>query len=497
MFTQKKIRSAAIQLLLFLLIFIFFERIFPVYPYDGDDWLYIGSMRVPIPSLHAYNPSKVFPETFEPLTGMISAYVVYPITHKYVESISVIQTLIIASFITCLMFMFYKLLRSKFNLSNVLSLAFEVIFFLSFFALFKLYKMNSGPQYFGFWAKDLNCYWNYIIPGLLNGILLMYLENNSNLSYDILKDKKKGGMMFLYLYLIIFSNIMLNIILASYAFIKIISNLLKIRHRFNVVHFLQITWLYILIDFLWIITVIMDSHGQRANAVSNHTSVGNVLNRYLIFINSKINKAILILSLVFIISCIFILIFSRGKYNQSLNTIFQFLVNCACSLVITFCYLILIFSRAGASYVERPDATWAILFFFLICVVLSLLIIVIKFPFLKYFVPLAILLVGLYCSDQSLAYVRTFSTNGSQELKVDNYIISQVVKADKNGKHSITVKVPRYNRKGNWPHPYKKYAIANTLYNHRIVNSKIKIKVKPDSRVNKHFKVKRSLKNLK
>lgn len=73
---------------LFVFLLIFFIRICPIIPYDKDDWIYIGQMRVPFPLWRNWNPSKVLPEVLMPMCGYIGAYMVYPLTGDYFSSLT-------------------------------------------------------------------------------------------------------------------------------------------------------------------------------------------------------------------------------------------------------------------------------------------------------------------------------------------------------------------------------------------------------------------------
>ena len=63
----------------------------PLLPFDGDDWRYIGAIRLPFPIWGGWNPTRVLPELLMPLGGYISAFIVYPLTHNYIFSLSLVK----------------------------------------------------------------------------------------------------------------------------------------------------------------------------------------------------------------------------------------------------------------------------------------------------------------------------------------------------------------------------------------------------------------------
>ena len=63
--------------LLFLLFFVFFSQCHPLVPFDSDDWINMGIARRAYPTLAYWNPTKVFPECFEPLVCSIYYYATY------------------------------------------------------------------------------------------------------------------------------------------------------------------------------------------------------------------------------------------------------------------------------------------------------------------------------------------------------------------------------------------------------------------------------------
>lgn len=172
-----KYKSLIVNFSLLVFVVVFFTSVSPIFPCDGDDWYFTGAMRLPWPMWGVFNPSKVLPEILEPFGGYVAAFIVYPLTGDYFASIAFTQTIVISVFITLLFWMSFKYFNEKFSLSVSSALCIELIFFSFFFLIFKQKNQNS---YYGFWSSDINCYFNYIIPGVLNAVVMLFIAKSHN-----------------------------------------------------------------------------------------------------------------------------------------------------------------------------------------------------------------------------------------------------------------------------------------------------------------------------
>ncbi|MBC6910552.1 hypothetical protein DT304_04555, partial [Lactobacillus reuteri] len=74
-----KKRIFLINFVIFIFIYVYLTQISPIVPFDGDDWRYIGALRIPLPMWGVWNPTRVLPETLMSVGGYIAAFIVYPI----------------------------------------------------------------------------------------------------------------------------------------------------------------------------------------------------------------------------------------------------------------------------------------------------------------------------------------------------------------------------------------------------------------------------------
>lgn len=491
------------QILFFCVLLIFLTKIFPLVPFDSDDWNYIGSMRLPIPEWGIWNPTRVLPETLMPLAGYISAYIIYPLTGHYISSITFVSAAICSAFVLLMLFMFFKLLRKRFSTKFLVAMASESFLFLS---LFLLFKNTNRPSYDLLWAVDLSCIFFYIIPGLLNVSLLLYFESEGNVSLKYNKySASKKGIIILAIYFAMFSCTQLDIILATYSFMCIcivLKNLLK-KHSLTFSNLIKATWLYLIILFLWIIAVVFDMNGGRASNVSglaHESHTAKIVDTFRHFVNlfKMQSKIFLAIYVVLILVTIIVLIQEKKKKYFKSQHFSAFLVNCFASLFFSWLYLMIAYIKAGAQYAGRPDATWPVWIFFLLIASSSFAFLLSKSEFIRSFTPLLLVLSFLFAFNFNyLPIVRNNNAGHSAATMqaVDNSIVSQVVSADKNGKAAVTVKVPLdsndinpKNLASNWPHSYAMgHWLQNALYSHGIIRKRIQIRIKPDSTMNHRY----------
>lgn len=485
------------QVIIFVLMLIFLLRVSPMIPFDGDDWYFIGAMRLPIPLWGAWNPTRVLPEILDPLCGYIAAFCIYPFSHNYVWSLTFVSALVFDIFIVILMLNFYKLIRKKLGLNVNLAMLGEAFFFLSFFMLFKHFTQSS---YSLFWTVDQACVFFYLIPGFLNASVIVYMEqfDNFNKYFNGLSYLRQG-LMLLLLYFTVFSCSQLTIIIAIYSFLKIIQiyiDYYKKTSQLKLKSYLKEVWLYFLILVGWLVSVVFDLNGGRANSV---TSVGITQPlRQFISLLGHTNKVYMIFSVGLIIFVFAFLIKSHIKNTVKEKEVFKLLCIIFISLIVAFIYLMIAYIKAGSEYAARPDAMWPVFFFFTLGTSVSFCYVISKFRRIQLIIPLLICLMTILSFSFNYLPISPSNSAGHNyqtEVKVDNYIINQIIKADREGKATVTVRVPlnnvnanSKNTGSNWPHPYSMASyLQNTLYTHGITRSRIQIKFNPDEKVNKTF----------
>ena len=101
------------SVLVFVVLFSFYAIIDPISIFDTDDWSHSYILRAPVPIIRAWNPTRVFPEVFEPLVAYFGAYVVYPITGNYTLSLSIVHSLFVSLILMVYFYEFVLLIYTK------------------------------------------------------------------------------------------------------------------------------------------------------------------------------------------------------------------------------------------------------------------------------------------------------------------------------------------------------------------------------------------------
>ena len=438
-----------------------------------------------------FNPSKVFPEILEPLGGYIAAFMVYPLTGDYVASIAHTQSIIISAFIFVFFWISYKYFKERFSLSSSFALCIEVLFFLSFFLIFKQKNVNS---YYGFWATDLNCYFNYIIPGVFNASVMLLIAKSDNFWTNDCSCTKKlqlgfgWGFCIICIYLALFSNIQSSIILSGYCSIKLVEVFVRSLKENNKWYNNKEIWVYVVIDLLWLISLLFESSGRRAMGLTkNATSffimpVSETFAQYRVLL-SYVGKYYSTLFLVLGMISAFILLMDKNIRKKFLAPLTRFVLLFA----IVILYLSLIHAKSGGSYGRRPDAMWPAVF---LVVMISSIFFAIVFSKLASveFCLIPMIFISFFVAFNLNGKFIQFGQDYDTAKKINDYIIEQILVADKTGLPKAEVKVPQGNAHTNWPYPFNMANwLQNALYSHNVISNRVRIKFVPDPALNKKF----------
>lgn len=258
--------------LVFLYFTIFFTRVHPLILFDGDDWNYISYSRNAVPMGNRWNPTRILPETLMPLCGFIAAYIVAPLTKNYIFSVTVVCAVVVSAVITLYFYLFARAVEKAFRLSLPQTIMIAVLFLLVHF-----WVLRSGMtgNIHMFLAADLTCYFYYTIPTLLNAGCVLLFETDRTFW------KKKGdigqGLLLLAVYLLICSNLFSSIVLASYAGVILLMDCIlpSIREKSVSVWKKKLRENNIFLGIIvgWLISLILEAQGGRANAMGTSLSV--------------------------------------------------------------------------------------------------------------------------------------------------------------------------------------------------------------------------------
>ena len=473
--------------IMFIFMVLFFGYINLVVVYDGDDWCNLSYLRAPVPKWGIWNPIKVLPEILTPLAGHIAAYIANPILNNYIFAITLTTAFILALIITIYFIMYYRIAREKFNADMNLSC---VVVAFMFGLHFLVFRSGSYSSQFMFSSCNLTCYYHYVIPNVLNAIMVMYLYLNDDFKYKAYKSFK-FGLATLGIYLAIFSNVFSSIILATYvSFVLVKELLMHIRNKFNVSKYIKENIFYLIVLCVWFLSLIFEANGGRSK------SIGVPLLALPIFPTLKAFKALLFTcNKYFIAYCVVLLggFVCMWKYHHlKITTLNNKIVYFSLwGIIITGIYTILLCAKAGIGYIYRSDVVFGIFFYVFLLLHFILTLAVEKYPSIKVIVPLLTFVFLTPLADlNSFRHSTTGNVAPEKCVAIDNYLIQQIKNAANRGEKEMTLIVPKGDDNDNWPHPnYMGGNILKTLKAHGIIVCDMRIKIKADSKLNEKYKL--------
>lgn len=475
-------------LIIFFIVFAFFTKAYLLVPYDGDDWANLSLMRNAVPVWKGYNPIKILPEDLFPLVGLIAAYVMYPILGDYIYSIAATSAFLFSLIICLYLYLFYRLVQSWFSLSDYASTLTTIIFFLMHFCLF--YSKGKTSSYL-LGTVNLTCLYHYVIPAIVNICVVLYLAR-----FDFPYKKKRelsvvqGSILFLSLYLAIFSNALSNIILITYIVCVGLLQVFKDRNYWgNCKAFFKENRLYLGILIVWLLALFFEANGGRARDIGKGIFDLPVAETWHFFVAIvlQISKSAFIFGALLVCSSVYVSYKQKDRFYGKFGFIW-FVAS-----LISFVYLLLLCSKAEPAYFSRSDVfisfvIWSVLF---IC--FSGAYLLEKYPKLVYLFPIFV----LFFTVQASIGVGSFTDNTMGQInpkicyQIDNELIQQVQEADSDGKNEMILHVPKGDNKDNWPHPmYMGENLARTLYKHGLIYKPIKITIQPDPSINEKYHIK-------
>lgn len=468
--------------IIFLSMLLFFLKIHPLIIYDVDDWLYASYFRLPIPIWNDWNPSRVFPEIFMPLCSTLAVYLFMPLTHDYIWSLALMYGIVVSFFITLYVSAFALFLREKMKTSVSNSIIISMFFFIFHFLIFK--TAESGNHHL-FYANDVTCYFYYIIPTILNVILVIILELYPDLM-DVFSRKNgvlKGVILF-GVYMAIFSNMFCSVILAVWAGVEIINSGLELiscgQFRFRTILRNSIYKLMVVLS--WLISIIYELSGGRAESLAGISFAENVKYTIHNFINVliSVNKYVALLLI-----CVIILYLAIIRNKKQGRYILIALANA----VIIGVFLILACAKSNAYYITRTEILLALCFwvFAAIGIMATALI---DNRVIRSLSPCILLLLCTIINSHGITFAD--ANCGEVDWKtcydISSDFVEQIEVADDDNKMNIVLKVPQYDDSQNWPLAiYGEDRICYTLYKHGIVSHNLNVIFEPDNSINQKW----------
>lgn len=476
---REKMPDILIQIGIGICLFIFFTKICPLVVFDCDDWIHLGTFRLPLPIWRGWNPTKVMPETWMPVAGWIAARMIYPVCGDYVYSVTVVSALIMSLMITGMCISLKKLLSVRLGLEKKEALACEILFLAFHFLIFR----NRGTSQCMFTADNLNCIYNYTMPGILNAMVVLILMRFEDMTEEFFSwSGAKKCFFLILLYFALFSNLFHSAITASYAGIALLMGL-KCDANGGKKYIIK-NMIYILILLAWGVVLLFEANGGRAGVIEEDANFDFWLAVHqlaaIIQAFSKIFVIILIL-----LSAIIIFFIISGKISGQ-NGIICFGVKLVCSGGMLAIFLLLLNSRLA--YMSRIDATYGIWFYLIVITIFAAAYVLKTFSVSPVVLSVLCLLAVFAAAWPDGKFL--MSTRGHTEyeicVKLDKYVIDQIVNASNNEISEITIRIPEHSDDSKRLVYNEELGIdiANCLYRQGIIANKPKVYTILDRRMN-------------
>lgn len=451
---------------------------------DADDWTYISYLRQAVIDYGGWNPAKIFPETFMGICGNIAAFVIYPIIGDYVKTMTVTYGTIISVFVVIYAFSFYTLIKNIFQMHKYEGCAVTFFFISSHFLMFKSQSFNNIYMLL---SGSLNRCMNYLVPMLLNMILFMIIANEKwgNVKH---RDKEFCGLIFLMLYLAIFSNMAVNIILIAPIIVLFFNKgyqYLKQRKEQKLTEFVNNIKEYIVVALLELICLISEFSGGRASSLNFdiRLNIQEVIEDWKTIV-MLVEKKYFVTSILIVIFA-FGIYFSRKNLSDKLDKIFLEISQvCLASLVICIVYMTALYIRIGQHKLSRVDNISVIFMFYGMSVALSCAYIFQRIKKISYAIPVMIYITFFSVINVSTIRGNYFEGGGNLYLgahsgyytadqcyEANTELIDQIIKADKDGLDEIVIKGPWILSQADW----MGNRVSKTLYRHGIISREIDV----------------------
>ncbi len=456
----------------FVCFFIFYGIIHPLVPFDTDDWMNLTTSRPFYPSLKCWNPTKVFPECLEPTVALFAVYFIAPVIGDYINALILANAIVVSFFITFYLYSVHLFLIERFRLSKLNSFCIVLFFALLHFLVLK--TKETGNDYM-WYAEDCNCYYHYIVSHMLCASLALWL-----MRYDI-KSRKIDwhlSVLILVTYFALFSNLYSSVILIAYVGSTLLYNLISYPKNENkwLYSYIKQHSFYLILIAIWLIVQLFEVNGIRANAYGdlNEPAGTQILSSLKYFISNKYNLLFVSITFAAILGA---KAFDYFKGNHRLTYIGKFQMIILVAAVLTLAYLILLCSKVKPYNMQRGMHIFSFFFFVLFFTILCVGYLNAKIKVFKYLMPLAILVVAFNLKNVKTSLVGVQGLWGITEsecIENNRKFINQVCRAEALREDSVTIYVPKFDIKDNWPLAFDCCeAIGQTLYKHSVVRKRI------------------------
>lgn len=466
-------------LVFFLVLFHLFSVTKAFYPWNGDDWAFLAHPRSMVPQWGVWNPSRVLPEVFLPLLGLVAAYVVTPLAGNYIEAVQLTASVTAAFCICCLCAAVERFLRVIVAQgSRTLSLTGMLLFM-----AFSLYFLKSGKDanFHLFHSYSLCTFGFYVIPNILNSLLVLgFLGAQMGVLPGWRDSWGAWGLVLLVIYLAQFSMTFGALISSVCAGVLLLARIAstpepRLWRRFR-------SWLrnlkpldlaLIFCVCCFIIAVVVDMGGGRYTQIK-HASLNlrGALGAFYHFAG-RLQPLFLFLMAAFcggaLCTALRRLSSGRPEERESALTLCFLWVVLGASCVLWVCLAIVIAAMTFTYLAGQIQSVYGVFFYLLLLTVICAIYLLRAFPALWLGIPFLLCFLCVEIGRCDRPWIVTVSD--TQKALVNTWI-AEAQKADREGRNAITITVgPKA-----WPHPdWFGARLSQTLFAHGLTSRRIHI----------------------
>ena len=474
---KRELLGIVLHILIYGFLVVFFTRISPLIAYDVDDWVFLGDFGNLLPKWKAWNPTRIFCTNIMPLGGRLGA-LLYPVTGDYVRAVTLSSALILSAFITVMCYLYLQMVLKRISMPLWKGLISEGVFLASFFLIFR----NRPSSSFMFHAADLCCVYFYVMSGILNGCIVLYMMRFEDFAKAFKELSLPVKIVFLAaLYFAVFSNLFHSAITIVYCGAVVLYSMLQSVGKDSILSIIKKNYFYIAIILLWLLVLLFEKSGGRAGSFGEPFDITVSISQLIAMI-----KAISVpYMIVIVVSIVYLAVTAIKRKKMSTEIIVS-----AVSLVLITVYLILL--TALIHYFSRIEASWGTWFFLILICSMSLgqMIAGVKDPgqVREKVVPvsiLAIMVVACILPDGKYRISSDRNTDYDSCYKGSSYLTGHIIEADRNGEYAITLPIPKAVNPDDFT--YQEgigNTISHTLYVQGVIDREISVTEIVDEKLN-------------
>ena len=446
---QKTKNNWAFFTVAFLILFLFFDQVHPIIPFDTDDYVGMTLTRPGYPTIahSVLNPAKILPETLQVGTALIASYTIYPLTGDYIAAITAGNACVISLFILLFLGAAQRLIVDRFKVSTLCSYFIIVLFALFHFLFLRYYKQDNDYLWY---ATNAACFYHYTIPNLLCGSLVCWLMNHKVCT---LTRTTSISLFCFVVYLALCSNLFSSVILVAFVGADLLLKLFKMeKSKKGLGIYIKDNLVYLLIIIGWLIVQLFEANGHRAGEItSEQTFLGNLTESIRNLLSCRINLKFLGFSILLILGTKF---YHHKKTGCRVLSIDSTTATLILSTILVFSYLLLLGTKVGPQYFKRASTLYALSIFYLLEVLFCIAYLCRNLRWIRIVLPF-------------LIFITLFETNTKRStfkdvqyethldlstcLSIEQDMIQQVCLAEAKGQTQVEIIVPESPVEGNWP----------------------------------------------